>query len=121
VSELTRRVRNLLEQTFPNVWVEGEISNLRTPSSGHVYFTLKDANAQISVVMFRSAAAMINVKLRDGLAVVAWGDISVYERSGQYQIVVRQLLPKGLGVLQLKFEELKQRLAKEGLFDAARK
>jgi exodeoxyribonuclease VII large subunit len=121
VTELTRRVKDLLEERFPSVWVEGEISNLRSPSSGHLYFTLKDANAQLAVVLFRGVAAKVGFKLKDGLQVIASGDLSVYEKSGQYQLVARQLLPKGLGALQLAFEELKQRLAKEGLFDPARK
>lgn len=121
VSELTRRVKDLLESNFPSVWIEGEISNLRTPSSGHVYFTLKDANAQLASVMFRGAADKLQFKLKDGLAIIAYGDVSVYERQGQYQIIVRQLLPKGLGALQLAFEELKRKLAAEGLFDQARK
>jgi exodeoxyribonuclease VII large subunit len=116
VTELTRRIKGLLEENFPSVWVEGEVSNLRVPQSGHMYFTLKDANAQLAAVLFRGAAANVNFKLRDGLAVIAFGDISVYERQGQYQIVVRKLLPKGLGALQLAFEELKNRLQKEGLF-----
>jgi exodeoxyribonuclease VII large subunit len=110
-----------LETTFPHVWVEGEICDLRTPSSGHVYFTIKDASAQLAVVLFRGVAGKVGFKLKDGLQVIASGDISVYEKSGQYQLVARQLLPKGLGALQLAFEELKQRLAKEGLFDPARK
>jgi exodeoxyribonuclease VII large subunit len=121
VTDLTRRVKELLEERLPSVWVEGEVSNLRSPSSGHVYFTLKDSNAQLAVVLFRGVAAKIGFKLKDGLQVIALGDISVYERSGQYQLVARQLLPKGLGALQLAFEELKQRLAREGLFDPARK
>jgi exodeoxyribonuclease VII large subunit len=121
VTDLTRRVKDLLEERFPAVWVEGEVSNLRSPSSGHVYFTLKDANAQMAVVLFRGVAAKTGFKLKDGLQVIAFGDVSVYEKSGQYQLVARQLLPKGLGALQLAFEELKQRLAKEGLFDPARK
>ena len=121
VTDLTRRVKDLLEEKFPSLWVEGELSNLRSPSSGHVYFTLKDANAQLAVVLFRGVAAKVGFALKDGLQVIAFGDVSVYERSGQYQLVARQLLPKGLGALQLAFEELKQRLAKEGLFDTARK
>ena len=121
VTELTRRLKDLLEEQFPSVWIEGEISNLRSPSSGHVYFTLKDANAQLAVVLFRGAAGKVGFKLNDGLQVIAFGDISVYEKNGQYQLVARQLLPKGLGALQLAFEELKQRLAREGLFDPARK
>jgi len=121
VSELTRRIRGLLEANFPGIWVEGEVSDLRMLSSGHMYFTLKDASAQLAAVLFRNVAAGVNFKLKDGLRVLAFGDISVYEKNGQYQIVVRQLVPKGIGALQLAFEELKQRLAKEGLFDAARK
>lgn len=121
VSELTRRIKATLTERFSEVWVEGEISNLRVPQSGHVYFTLKDGGAQLAAVLFRGTAATVKFKLRDGLAVIAFGDISVYERQGQYQLVIRQLLPKGLGALQLAFEELKQRLAKEGLFDPARK
>lgn len=121
VTDLTRRVKDLLEDRFPSVWVEGEVSNLRLPSSGHIYFTLKDSGAQLAVVLFRGVAAKVGFNLKDGLQVIAFGDLSVYERSGQYQLVARQLLPKGLGALQLAFEELKQRLAREGLFDTARK
>jgi exodeoxyribonuclease VII large subunit len=121
VSELTHRVKDLLEERFPSVWVEGEISNVRSPSSGHIYFTIKDAGAQLAAVLFRGVAAKVGFTLKDGLQVIAFGDISIYEKSGQYQLVTRQLLPKGLGALQLAFEELKQRLAKEGLFDSARK
>jgi exodeoxyribonuclease VII large subunit len=121
VSDLTRRVKDLLEKGFSSLWVEGEVSNLRSPSSGHVYFTLKDADAQLAVVLFRGVAAKVGFPLKDGLQVIAFGDLSVYEKSGQYQLVARRLHPKGLGALQLAFEELKQRLAKEGLFDTARK
>jgi exodeoxyribonuclease VII large subunit len=121
VTELTHRVKDLLEERFPSVWVEGEISNVRSPSSGHIYFTLKDAGAQLAVVLFRGVAAKVGFKLKDGLQVITFGDISVYEKSGQYQLVASQLLPKGLGALQLAFEELKQRLAKEGFFDSSRK
>jgi exodeoxyribonuclease VII large subunit len=121
VSELTRHIKGLLEANFYNAWVEGEVCDLRTPSSGHVYFALKDPSARVSVVLFRTTAQAINFKLKDGLRLVVFGDISVYEKSGQYQIVARQLGPKGLGALQLAFEEMKKRLAKEGLFDPARK
>ena len=121
VSELTRRIRNLLEASFPGIWVEGEISDIRTPSSGHVYFTLKDANAQLSAVLFRNVAASKQFKATNGLRVVVFGDLGLYEKSGQYQIVVRQIVPKGIGALQAAFEELKQKLAKEGLFNPARK
>jgi exodeoxyribonuclease VII large subunit len=121
ITELTRGIKLLLEDRYPTVWIEGEISNLRVPASGHFYFTLKDANAQIAAVMFRGMAGSVKFKLRDGLQVVACGQIGVYEKSGQYQIICRQLMPKGLGALQLAFEELKQKLAREGLFDPARK
>jgi exodeoxyribonuclease VII large subunit len=121
VTDLTRQIKGLLEDSFPSVWVEGEISNAAIAGSGHAYFTLKDANAQLSAVMFRSAAGRLNFKIADGLAVLAFGEISVYEKRGQYQIIVSQLLPKGLGALQLAFEQLKKKLAAEGLFDPARK
>ena len=121
VSELTRRIKSLLEGQFPSVWVEGEISNLAVATSGHAYFTLKDATAQLSAVLFRGSAGKVPFKLADGLQVVALGSISVYDRRGQYQLIVNQLLPKGLGALQLAFEQLKQKLAAEGLFDPARK
>ena len=121
VSELTRHIKGLLEGQFPAVWVEGEISNLAVAPSGHVYFTLKDANAQLATVLFRGAAGKVAFKLADGQQVVALGAVSVYERRGQYQLIVSQLLPQGLGALQLAFEQLKQKLAAEGLFDPARK
>lgn len=121
VTELTRRIKALLEGQFPTLWVEGEISNLAVAASGHAYFTIKDANAQLAAVMFRGLAGKVTFKLADGLQVVARGEVSVYERRGQYQLIVSQLLPKGLGALQLAFERLKQKLAAEGLFDAVRK
>ena len=121
VSELTRRIKSLLEGQFPSAWVEGEISNLVVAASGHVYFTLKDATAQLSAVLFRGGAGKVPFKLTDGQQVVALGEVSVYERRGQYQLIVSQLLPKGLGALQLAFEQLKQKLAGEGLFDQVRK
>src|ERR1041384_1864053 len=121
VSDLTRRVKDLLEAQVPMWWVEGEISNFSAATSGHLYFTLKDASAQLSAVMFRGSAAKFNFKLKDGLQVIAFGQVSVYEKRGQYQLIVSQMMPKGLGALQLAFEELKHRLAKEGLFDPARK
>jgi exodeoxyribonuclease VII large subunit len=121
VTELTRRVKELVEGKFPAVWVEGEISNLGAAPSGHVYFTLKDAGAQISAVMWRTVAGRLTFKLADGLQVVAAGNLSVYEKRGQYQIICTQLMPKGLGALQLAFEQLKKKLQAEGLFDPSRK
>lgn len=122
VSQITRRVRDLLESNFGLVWVEGEISNYRKQSSGHHYFTLKDDRAQLSCVMFaRACAAGSPMSLRDGLHVQAYGELTVYETRGQYQLVVTLVQTKGLGVLQAKFEALKQKLQLEGLFDSGRK
>jgi exodeoxyribonuclease VII large subunit len=121
VSELTTEIRLLLEDALPGVWVEGEISNARSPSSGHVYFTLKDPETQIQVVMFRAASRQLKFQPRDGLAVLAYGALSVYEPRGQYQLIAEYLEPRGRGALQLAFEQLKARLDAEGLFDDARK
>ena len=121
VTELTRQIKFLLEENYSSVWLEGEISNLRVPSSGHMYFTLKDANSQITAVLFKGNSRDLKFKLKDGMAVRVQGQITVYERSGQYQIVVRKMEPKGIGALQLAFMQLKEKLEKEGLFDRARK
>lgn len=121
ISELTRNIRVILEDSFPDIWVEGEISNLRIPSSGHIYFTLKDEYAQLNCVIFKSNAESIKFELTDGIKVVSFGRVSVYEKAGQYQLYVERIEPKGLGALQLRFEQLKSKLSKEGLFDAARK
>lgn len=121
VSELTRKIKSALEGTFGDVWVEGELSNLRQPSSGHCYFTIKDENAQIQAVMFRGAQRSLKFKPADGLSVRAFGQISVYERSGQYQIIVRLMEDAGKGALQEAFEKLKKKLLQEGLFDEKRK
>jgi len=121
VGELTHRISNLLEEGIGMVWVEGEISNLRKQSSGHAYFTLKDEMAQLSCVLFARTGAGQKVELRDGLQVQLYGQISVYQPRGQYQLMVRLVQAKGEGVLQARFEELKRRLAVEGLFDPERK
>jgi exodeoxyribonuclease VII large subunit len=123
VSGLTARIKALLEGSIPQVWVRGEISNLRAQASGHFYFSLKDAGSQIPCVMFRGDAARSDggAVLRDGSQVVAFGGISVYEPRGSYQLIVRAVVADGEGRLQREFERLKQRLAAEGLFDAARK
>jgi exodeoxyribonuclease VII large subunit len=121
VSELTAGIRLLLEERFVELWVEGELSNCRVWNTGHMYFTLKDGGAQIKGVMFRSALRYLKFKPQDGLRVVARGRITVYDPKGEYQIVCEHLEPEGLGALQLAFDQLKQRLAKEGLFDARRK
>lgn len=121
VSELTVLIRDRLEQAFPDVWLEGEVSNLRAPSSGHLYFTLKDQASQIRAVLFRTQAQRLRFSLKEGLQVVVRGRLSVYEPRGEYQVVLETLEPKGLGALQLAFEQLKERLAREGLFDESRK
>jgi exodeoxyribonuclease VII large subunit len=121
VTEFTRRVKAVLEGGVEPCWVKGEISNLRLQPSGHVYFSLKDAGAQLSAVMFRGQAARQTVKPRDGLQVVAYGEVSVYEPRGQYQLVVKTLVDDGVGALQREYEALKRRLSEEGLFDAERK
>src|SRR5712692_9389834 len=121
VSELTRLITAELEERFPAVWVEGEVSNLRTPSSGHAYFTLKDDGAQLRGVLFRGRGRRVPFQLEDGLQVLAFGGLDVYAARGEYQFVVELMEPKGLGALQLAFEQLKRKLEAEGLFDAARK
>ena len=121
VSELTRRLQEVLEDRFPAVWVEGEISNYRLYGSGHAYFTLKDAESQIRAVLFRNRGRRIKFEPADGLHVMAFGSIEVYPQRGEYQLVIELLEPKGLGALQLAFDQLKTRLQAEGLFDQARK
>jgi exodeoxyribonuclease VII large subunit len=121
VSELTQEIRALLEGKFDYIWVEGEVSNFRVPASGHFYFTLKDPNAQIRAVMFRGQNQLIRFLPEDGLQVICSGIVSVYEPRGEYQVVVELMEPKGMGALQLAFEQLKERLEKEGLFDPAHK
>jgi exodeoxyribonuclease VII large subunit len=121
VSELTERLRAVVEEQFPAVWVEGEISNLRTPASGHAYFTLKDEGAQLSAVLFRGRGRRVRFDLEDGMQVLAFGGLDVYAARGQYQLVVEMMEPKGLGALQLAFEQLKRKLEAEGLFDEGRK
>ena len=121
VSELTGRIRMLLEEEFFEVWVEGELSNCKVWNTGHMYFTLKDANAQIKGVMFRSSLLRLRFKPQDGLRVVARGRVSVYDPKGEYQLICEHFEPEGLGARQLAFDQLKQRLSKEGLFDERRK
>jgi exodeoxyribonuclease VII large subunit len=121
VSELNATIRDLLENTLQTVWVEGEISNARVWNTGHLYFTLKDGASQIKGVMFRSALRYLKFKPDDGIKVVARGKVSVYDPKGEYQIICEHMEPKGLGSLQQAFEQLKKKLAAEGLFDAARK
>jgi exodeoxyribonuclease VII large subunit len=121
VSEISLEIKGLLEQKFPDVWVTGEVSNYRAAASGHLYFTLKDASAQLRAVCFRNQARYLKFKPQDGISVIARGHLSVYEARGEYQLYVDFLEPAGLGALQLAFEQLKAKLAAEGLFDAARK
>jgi exodeoxyribonuclease VII large subunit len=121
VSSLVSQVRDLVESEYADVWVEGEISNYRPAPSGHVYFTLKDAGAQLPVVLFRRQAMLLRFRPEDGLHVLVRGRVSVYEQRGQMQLVAETMEPVGAGSLQLAFEQLKERLKAEGLFDAGRK
>src|SRR5215813_11249183 len=121
VTELTVRVRDHLEERFFEVWVEGELSGVKLWNTGHLYFTLKDSSSLLKGLMFRSALRYLKFKPADGLKVVARGKISVYEPKGEYQLVCEHLEPKGLGGLQLAYDQLKKRLQDEGLFDVARK
>ncbi len=121
VGDLTRRIKALLEDAVPEVWIRGEVSNLRRQPSGHVYFTLKDSESQLPCVFFRGEALRCAVALRDGLQLLACGRLSVYEPRGAYQLIVRTALEDGVGRLRQEFEQLKARLAAEGLFDPARK
>jgi exodeoxyribonuclease VII large subunit len=121
VSELTLRIKSSLEQQFPRVRVQGELSNVKFHSSGHLYFTLKDESAQLSAAMWRSRAGTLTFRPEDGMKVIARGPIKLYAPRGSYQIEVEHLQPVGVGELQMAFEHLKRRLAEEGLFDRARK
>ncbi|MGH7381993.1 MAG: exodeoxyribonuclease VII large subunit [Candidatus Methylomirabilales bacterium] len=121
VSELTAELKALLENTFTGVWVEGEISNFKHHTSGHMYFTLKDDRGQLRAVMFRGSNRGLQFRPEDGLAVIVFGNVTIYEPRGEYQVYVEYMEPKGLGALQLAFEQLKTRLEAEGLFDPARK
>src|SRR5256885_14750580 len=124
VSELTRSIRGTLETKFGAVWVQGEVSNYKAHPNGHQYFTLKDARAQIACVIWRDTMAPLTRKhsgLADGAKIKVFGTVSVFEARGQYQISVQIVQPRGLGVLQAKFEALKRKLEAEGLFDPARK
>ena len=121
VSQLNNRARLLLEDVFAQVWVEGEISNLAKPASGHVYFTLKDGKAQVRCALFRQNAARVREALRDGLAVKVRGKVSLFEGRGDYQLILDSVEPAGDGALRLAFEALKEKLAAEGLFSSERK
>ncbi|HUU26210.1 MAG TPA: exodeoxyribonuclease VII large subunit [archaeon] len=121
VSGLTRELKALVEESFPPVWVEGEISNFKHHSSGHMYFSLKDEGATLRCVFFRQYNMRLRYRPEDGMKVLAFGELTVYEPSGQYQLVVAELRPRGVGELQLAFEQLKIRLQAEGLFDPEHK
>src|SRR5881296_2495324 len=121
VSELTTQVKRLLEKSIGLVWVTGEVTNLRVQSSGHMYFTLKDANAQLNCVLFRGEAVANREVLQDGQKLVVQGDLTVYEPRGQYQLLVRAVELQGVGALQVAFERLKRKLQAEGLFAQERK
>ena len=121
VAALTAALRSLVESEFPEVWVEGELSGARVWNTGHLYFTLKDAQAQVKGVMFRTSLRLLKFRPEDGQRVVARGRLSVYDPRGEYQLVCEFMEPQGLGALQVAYEQLRTRLAAEGLFDAARK
>ncbi|MEX2187589.1 MAG: exodeoxyribonuclease VII large subunit [Pirellulales bacterium] len=121
VSQLTAELKDVVESTFPSVWVSGEISNFSRPASGHCYLTLKDDEAQLRAVIWRTTAARVAFDLHDGLEVICQGHLDVYPPRGQYQLVVTQLLPKGLGALELALRKLRDKLAGEGLFDPRHK
>ncbi len=121
VGELTSRIRGSLEGNFHDLWVVGEISGLARPHSGHVYLTLKDGKAELGAVMWRRTAERVRFNLEDGLEVLAFGSITVYEPRGRYQMIISRIQPRGIGALQLAFEQLKKKLKEEGLFDPAHK
>lgn len=121
VFELTSQIKDLLEGNFQSVWVSGEISNFSRPQSGHCYLTLKDDRAQIRAVLWRTTASRLKFELEDGLEVICQGDVDVYAPRGSYQLVIRQIEPKGIGALELALRKLKEKLAAEGLFEPGRK
>jgi exodeoxyribonuclease VII large subunit len=121
VSQITRKIRASLEYNFSNVSILGEISNVRKPGSGHIYLTLKDKSSQLQAVVFRNIANKIKFELKDGMEVISFGSVTVYEPRGQYQLIINKIEPKGIGALQLAFQQLKEKLEKEGLFDQAHK
>lgn len=121
VSQLNLVIKRLLEGSLRTVWIVGEVSDLSRPSSGHVYFTLKDRDSQIRAVIWRTAVQRLKFQLKDGLSVVCCGGVEVYPPRGSYQFIINQLQPKGVGPLQLAFQQLHEKLSKEGLFDPAKK
>ena len=117
VSELTKYIRMIVEESFPGIWVEGEISNFILHSSGHMYFSLRDKDATLKCAFFKYANQKLKFKPKDGMKVICHGSVSVYEARGDYQLIVEDVEPKGIGALQLQFQQLKEKLQKEGLFD----
>ena len=117
VSELTKRIRVIVEESFPGIWVEGEISNFISHSSGHMYFSLRDAGSTLKCAFFKYANQRLKFEPKDGMKVICHGSVSVYEARGDYQLIVEDVEPKGVGALQLQFQQLKDKLLKEGLFD----
>ena len=121
VGEFSRRFKMLVKTHIPELWLKGEISNLKTYSSGHTYFTLKDEEGSISAVLFKGYSRNMTLRLADGMRIFAFGEISIYEARGNYQIVVKAVIPDGAGDLAARFQALKEKLAAEGVFDADRK
>ena len=121
VSELTAQIKDLLEAAFPEVWVAGEISNFARPQSGHCYLTLKDDRSQLRAVMWRGVAARLRFEPQDGMEVVCRGHVDLYAARGSYQLVIADIVPQGVGALELALRQLREKLTREGLFDSARK
>jgi exodeoxyribonuclease VII large subunit len=121
ISQLNFYIKHLMEEAFPKIWVSGEVSDLSRPSSGHIYFTLKDEQSQIRAVIWRTTAQRLPFQLKDGLKVICGGAVEVYAPRGSYQLIINQLQPKGIGPLQLAFQQLHKKLAAEGLFDPGKK
>ena len=120
VGELTRALKGMVEEAHADVWVEGEVSNLARPGSGHVYLTLKDEEAPLRAVVYRGVALRMRFDLRDGMRVIARGRLTVYAPRGEYQLLVEEVQPKGVGPLELAFRQLKEKLFVRGYFDPAR-
>lgn len=121
VSEFNQNIKRFLENKFPMIWIHGEISNLKMPSSGHLYCTLKDEKAQIAAVIFRGQLRQLKFELEEGMGIVGMGRLSVYEPRGVYQLIIEYAEPQGVGAMQLAFEQLKRKLEQEGLFDPSKK
>ena len=121
VFELTSQIKDLLEAAFPVVWVAGEVSNFARPQSGHCYLTLKDDRAQLRAVMWRGVATRVRFDLHDGLEVICRGHLDVYAARGSYQLLIEEIVPRGMGALELALRQLREKLARKGLFDLARK